>query len=432
MSTSIPLSVPSVPAGTGLRTLPVLEIVCGTVTDIEGLEAVAPEWDELAAACAERGTVFQSSAWARASSRKHGHASLRILTARQDGRLVAVAPFEVHRGLGLPKLRWLGGPLVIYGDVLALPGIDVGRWLTQAFAALAAAGEAHSVQLGNVREDARIMRFLADAAHRLGADEAPSIDLRSAGSFAGWRQKLSRSTRRSRSRRQRDLEAAGRVSFTFEPARAVPLTRLRRLFELKLTWAEANAVLSRTIGDQAFEAFVSRLVSDADARDARLSTLSLDGEPIAMELGFVCGRRYLSYLGAYDPSRADLSPGAYQLERTLAACFDEGLEIFDFLPPGDTYKRTFATGATQVASWQLPLTLRGRLEAGLTGADPIRLAKARLAQLPVPYRRPLQALMRCRPAARLTAGLSHRSCQTLVRALQIAAVGLAAWAVVAE
>lgn len=428
MSSSIPLSFRSVPAVTGRQKLPIPGIVCRAVMDIEGVEALAPEWDELAATCSEQGAVFQSSAWALACCSKNDHVSLRILTARQDGRLAAVAPFEVHRGFGLPKLRWLGGPLAIYGDVLALPGVDVGSWLVQAFAALAATGDAHSVQLGNVREDARIMPFLAGAARKLDTDAAPLIDLRSAGSFAGWRQNLSRGTRRSRSRRQRDLEAAGRVAFTFEPARLVPPARLGRLFALKRAWAQAHAVLSRTIGDETFKRFVTLLVTNAGAPDARLSTLYLDGEPIAMELGFVCGRRYLSYLGAYDPAFAELSPGAYQLERTIEACFDEGLETFDFLPPGDAYKRTYATGATEVANWHLPLTLRGRLEAGLVRTDPSRLAKAAIAQIPVACRRPLHALTR----ARLNPGLSRRSRQALVRTLQIAAVGFAAWAAVAE
>src|SRR5690606_525955 len=128
---------------------------------------------------------------------------------RDCGRLVAIAPLIIDRQFGLATLKWLGGSLAIYGDVLAETSVDVPAWLESAFADLARRGEAQSLLLDNVRAEARVACFLAGRGCEVGRKAAPWIDLAALGAFDAWRARQSRATRRSRSRRLKQLEAAG-------------------------------------------------------------------------------------------------------------------------------------------------------------------------------------------------------------------------------
>jgi len=415
-------------------------LVSETIRCPRRLAAIEADWRALFAACAKTATVFQSFDWARATAPAIGAGrSLYVLTAWADGRLVALAPLQAEHHLGLLRLRWLGGEWAIYGDVLATPEVDVDTWLNQALGEASRITSVHGLRLDNVRSDATVHDFLTQRAEPIRLDHAPSIDLIAARSFGAWQQSQSRNARRSRSRRLRNLEARGTVTFEFIPAAATPLTRIARLLEMKHDWAAARSVVSRTIGDGRFETLV-KVLADARQIDGRISTLLVDGEAIAMELGFVTGGRYLSYLGAYDPGFGEYSPGALQLERTLEACFAEGLEVFDLLPPNDPYKQSFASEAVPVASYHVALTVPGALQHQIARIDPVGLAKSAARHIPVRYRRALQPLaMRVMQAANrrstevTPSGIWRQRLRPLVvQALQLLALALAAWAVVAE
>jgi len=408
-----------------------------TIRTPEGLAALEGEWTELFHACAPRPTVFQSFAWAQGIVRSANNTSTPyILTARADDRLVAVAPLALESRLGGASLRWIGGGLAIYGDVLAAPGVDVGAWLREALDGITARRDAQSLMLNNVRDDAIAADFLCSAARDVGHIPAPWIDMAAAGSFGVWRQGLSRSTRRGRSRRLRDLEARGTVSFDFARHASSSAQRIGRLIEMKRAWMDARSVVSRTIGNTDFEILVARLATQTSEIDSRISTLQLDGEPIAIELGFVTGRRYLSYLGAYDPAYSDYSPGALQLERTLEACFDEGLEVFDLLPLDDDYKKSWASHAACVRNHVLPLTSIGLLHQEVARVDPVGMAKACIRHIPTSYRRPLQALVRRQAGAKphdATAKDWFSATRLwLARATQVCILTVATWMLVAE
>ena len=351
------------------------------------------EWDALFDDCRQTATIFQSFAWARQCALRVGAtAKLCVLTARRAGRLVAIAPLELDRHFGLPVLRWAGGNLAIYGDVLAVASVDVGEWLTDAFQDLERRRVASCLFLENVRADALVAPFLRESGQDIGRQSAPLLDMTEAQDFARWQNGLSKNTRRGRKRRLRNLEATGAVSFHFESGGPGARARVSKLFELKRAWAKQRSVLSRTIEDENFETLVSELVSGASGIESRISTLLLDGKPIAIELGFVTGDRYLSYLGAYDPAYHAFSPGTLQLERTLEACFGEHLVAFDLLTPNDTYKTEWANTTVEVVSYGLALSSVGVLQREIARIDVVGLAKASMKRVPQPVRRALHSL----------------------------------------
>ncbi len=370
------------------RVEPLPDLALETIRDRRAMYRLESEWRALMITASQSATIYQSFDWAAACAKKmKPGAQLCILAARERGRLVAIAPLIVERRIGLSTLRWLGGSLAIYGDVLAESSVDVPEWLNRAFTELAARGEAQSLLLDNVRADARVAPFLASIGRETTCKQAPWIEMSALGSFAAWRENQSRSTRRSRSRRLRQLAAAGTVSFVFERAGASAAERIARLIAMKRDWAERRGVFSRTIWDRSFEATVKALVSNDSQLDARFSVLQFDGKAIAIELGFVSGGVYVSYLGAYDPAYEAYSPGMLQLERTLEACFDEGVEAFDLQPPADTYKQSFADRQTKVSSFAIALSGIGRLQTIVAEADPVGLAKGAIDRLPASCRR---------------------------------------------
>lgn len=363
-------------------------LVLEAVRDLDGLHRLAPEWRELMASAGTGAGIYQSYEWAAAcAARLKPGTRLCVLTAREQGRLVAIAPLMIDRSFGFATLRWLGGSLAIYGDVLADASVDVPAWLGRAFAELARQGPAQSLRLDNVRTDACIAPYLAVNAAAASREAAPSIDMRAIGSFEAWRGSQSRNTRRSRARRLKQLEAAGSVSFSFGPTRSSSRDLLDRLFAMKRDWAADRKVISRTIWDREFEAIVSSLASEGSGLDARLSVLMLDGRPIAIELGFVTGGTYTSYLGAYDPAFEAFSPGVLQLAHTIAACFEEGLSAFDLQPPADAYKQALANAETAIVNYTLALTHAGKLQTWVAAADPVGLAKRAIKQMPQSCRR---------------------------------------------
>lgn len=366
-----------------------------TVTELSDVQALAGPWNALFDRCSDRASVFQSHQWVFAVLEAE-QLSLepRILLAWDGDELVGVAPFVVAQRFGARTLRWVGGTRAVYGDVLTAPGYDAKVWLRRAFADLTSKNEVHTALFENVREDAVVYPFLQDVARDYGEVSAPYLDLSSHQDFTSWKKSLSKSTRKGRNRRLRDLEGVGQVGFEFATGSSAHRDRVRELFSMKKTWAENNSVISRTIGDENFEALVERLVCAANGEPCRVSTLFLDDRPIAIEIGFVVGPRYMSYLGAYDPEFSDFSPGALQLERTVEACFQEGLETFDLLPPGDDYKRSWSTASVRVANFTLPLTHVGLIQEGLVCADIRGRIKSTLNAVPEQHRQVLIPLLR--------------------------------------
>lgn len=77
---------------------------------------------------------------------------------------------------------------------------------------------------------------------------------------------------------------------------------------------------------------------------ARLDSLTApDGATVAMAFGFEDDDAYYLYNAAYDPDRADASPGMVLLAELIAEAIAGGRQVFDLLKGEETYK--FRLGA---------------------------------------------------------------------------------------
>jgi CelD/BcsL family acetyltransferase involved in cellulose biosynthesis len=162
------------------RTAPVRRLAAGKVRVITGADAVAqaaPAWRSLEA---EGGaaTPFQTLALARHVAEAHVRRGEipRVVVVRDGAGPVVILPTVITRWLGMPTVRFLGDPLIQYGDAIARP--DVRRdHLETAWRAALDPAVAVFAYLRKVRADARIAPLAAQYAATVAADAAPFVDV---------------------------------------------------------------------------------------------------------------------------------------------------------------------------------------------------------------------------------------------------------------
>ena len=119
--------------GSGPPAFRPLDLEITTLTTAEELAAVGPEWDSLVQAM-PRPSPFLLRGWIVPWSRHYGPGQTpEVHVGRCDGRLVGALPLCVDRRFGVRRLRFLGGPQAVLGDVLLAPGESpaVGRALVE-------------------------------------------------------------------------------------------------------------------------------------------------------------------------------------------------------------------------------------------------------------------------------------------------------------
>lgn len=328
----------------------------------------AAQWARFAEAHARSATAFQTPGWLLPiigmHSRKGGSHKNRLVVVEDRRGLAVVAPFSLASRGGVGVLEWLGEPMLGYGDVLARPDCDVAGLLALALESLKQRGDRiDALHLRKVPQQAAVRPFLeAKGLAPLEERCAPYADL---GAFATFDDYLATRNRRSVKgyrRKRRKLEEQGAVHFKVfmpgEEAQALGRTALA----MKIAWMKAHGLVSRMFADpDRLEALIA-IVGQAHS-GARVSGLFIGDRPIALEIGFIEGKVYYSFIGAIDLEYAQISPGNLQIIDAIHWCHRNGIESFDFLTPDSDYKRSWCTDAQAAHDFCCGITLAGRLYA---------------------------------------------------------------------
>jgi CelD/BcsL family acetyltransferase involved in cellulose biosynthesis len=348
----------------------------------EGSDAVASakrEWIDLS----RRGgapTAFQSYEVAAACAAVHLRRgeTPRILVGRREGRAIVLIPLVISTWLGARVVRFLGDPLIQYGDVLAAP--DAGDDDIAAAWACALSVDAAAALLRRVRDDARCAANLASH-QTVFAQETALVDLRQAP-------RLSARNARELRRLHRRLAELGTVDICF-PGGAEAEVALQQALSLKRAWMQEHALASAVIGDRDWEAALGRMLS---AGALRVATLAVDGRLAAAELALSDGGCWYGFLGAFDPHFAKWGPGHVLTAECLSRARSEGLSCYDQLPPAQAYKREQATHMLGVRDYALPFSAQGRLVT--EAARLVPELKSTFANLPAGLRHTVLKLVR--------------------------------------
>ncbi len=351
-------------------------------TGDNAVAAAWPAWRQLEL-CRAPSTPFQTFAFAEAAAdahRRKGEAP-RVVAVHDQGHPVLLFPTVVGRFCGVPTIRFLGDPLIQYGDVLASPGATTAHYAA-AWRALADPAVARVIQLRMVRDDALVAPFLKTVTSTAGTTEAPFIDLvATPAPSAHQARRVRRHRRRLEKRGGLDLQV-----LTGTAARPVLVSALN----YKRAWLAERNLSSAVIGDPDWENALLRLAYCGSPSFQLVAVqLCVGGEPAAIEVAFSDGRRWCSFLGAVSPEFAGSGPGHVQIADTIASCVASKHAIYDLLAPPEPFKCDIATGKVAVTNHIKALGVRGRLV--MTAARLAPQIKSQVMRLPP---RPRGAIVR--------------------------------------
>jgi CelD/BcsL family acetyltransferase involved in cellulose biosynthesis len=305
-----------------------------------------------------------------------------IVVARlHRGTSDTILPLRIVRRLGVREALSLGAPIMQYAACLGSP--LSGDDLQDLVRLLRARFGVDLLRLRKVRCVSPLAPGLVDAgATPSEATFAPFIDLAAFGSYEAYEASLTNASRRTRRQRLRRLEQeVGPVRF--EVLRGVEADEALSLaLRWKRGWLDAASLSSPVLDGGVWE---KALLACARCDGARVGVLRAGSRPAAIELGFVGGGEYLSYLGAFDPDLSRYGVGSEQIARSIAWCFGQGVKRYDFLAPNDAYKLVWTRDLTRsrVADYSLTANLRGRVFSTVHSRGRV-LAKQAFLTMPKP------------------------------------------------
>lgn len=336
------------------------------------IDALREDWEALEALPGNDLTFFQSFRWCRAWVEAYAAGRSgpepRIYTVWRKGKLAAVLPLMLGGTRGVVRhLRALGEPHTQYCNLIA----DPDRMDSDASAALADAlreAEACDVAvLSSVPERSQLARVLGKFPVVPGyANSASMLDLSGYASAEAYAQSLGKLQKRNRNRRRNHLARRGDLDFEMVwPNDPAFDGLLQRALDFKKQWLRENRRFSAGLTAPGHDAFLASLDGDARRMEgACLSVLRVGGEPVAIELGFLHRRHYYAYLGSFDWSLRDLSPGKVQMDMTVCWLIENGVATYDLLGSPDQYKQSWSNQPVPLHAYAKAFSWRGEVYVG--------------------------------------------------------------------
>ena len=279
-----------------------------------------------------------------------------LLTVSRGNELVGLAPWYSQRIFGQGRVvRFLGDGRACsdYATIAATPECRDDVWHTIADWLIAEAGKSW---------DTFILEGISAADEpwknlcRHLSEQNILVEQRSVGNT--WRlalpetweayvEQFSKQHRNRLRKAKREQFDSGRASLR----RAMNAEDFARGFEIQ---RRLHQLRRRELGDAGcfadprFESFLREASGRFLADNAlRLQWTEVDGEPVAFDAGFIDGDGVFVYQTAFDPAKAELSPGRLHFQASILKAIEEGYRFFDFLRGDEPYKAHFR--ATPIA-----------------------------------------------------------------------------------
>jgi len=338
-----------------------LEIEC--VDSFGAALELKDAWRTLEERAASPFTYFQSFDWCTTwwrvfatGGRPAAAPELQIYTGRRDGRLVMLWPLMAVSGpFGLRLLTPIGGDLCQYGGILADPDHVSACDILAFWSRIGDRPDIDLMALECVPSSSRLAAGLAGYVNAVPCGQTSIIDISSScaapGSSRGGEPPLPRSLKR----RMKKLAGGEALNLVSVPGGTDAYGDMARLaLAWKADWLRHTGRFSKPLSQPLTAEFLASL------SDGALALVLQRGDtPVALEIGFVRGRHFYSYLGAFDWSLRRFSPGRIQIERTLAWLAGQGIEYYDLLGNASSFKQEVATTTVPLESFYCPATLLG-------------------------------------------------------------------------
>jgi CelD/BcsL family acetyltransferase involved in cellulose biosynthesis len=295
------------------------------------------DWEDLEQRAAED-NIFLTYLWQHAWWDELGQGQLDIVTFRDQGRLVGLAPTYVETVGGFPALRFGGGLEVSdYLGMLVEPAYEsaVGR----AFLEHCLEYPGLVIDFHFLRSDGVTLRLLTAAARDLDRrvileDEEVSPRIELPGDWESYLATLTKKNRHELRRKRRRLEESGGWTIV-EPSPETLAEELEVFFDLHAKSSRAKHDFLTDDVKQFFRHICAHL---QHAGWLCLRTLHHQDRPLASVLGFVYRGRLLLYNSGYEPADQALSPGLVLMSEEVRLAIEAGLTEVDFLRGDEKYK----------------------------------------------------------------------------------------------
>lgn len=305
------------------------------------------------------GNVLRSQGILRIAARHaQAHQSMSVTACIRypDGQRT-VWPLRIMRHLGRKIATDLTDPITPYSDIAGAP--MRGEALALLCDKLRADYGIDALVARRVRVDGGLHLAFTERYPDSGIETAtaPCIDLSAYADFDAYCSRFGKQTQRNRRQRRRRMEEecgslAFEVACGHESADSIDTA-----LAWKRDWLAAYELRSRIFDGGVNERLLREVCADPSIR---VSTLRSGGQPVAIEIGGVCGNHYAAYIGAFDPQWARFSMGQEQMLRTIAWCFDQGFERYDLLAAADAYKLRWTDGSVAVTDFCIALSPQGK------------------------------------------------------------------------
>jgi CelD/BcsL family acetyltransferase involved in cellulose biosynthesis len=351
------------------------------VRDLQGFLALAPEWNRLAHQWAVD-PMFLSHTWFQTWWEAFGAGKeLHIVTVRERGQLLAVAPMMRTRtpiyGLKLDTIQAIYNPHTPRYDFIV--GVNQDAQLYRAiWNTLREEQQADAIVLTQIPNASRTISMIEELGKRDGwisgqwqAPPSPFISL--LAGYDGFFNCLKSSSRYNLRKRHDRLKKKGVVDV--EVIRNVEYVREAMIDGLRIEAAawkgeQGTAIIS----DPAVAEFYVRLAErEADLQHVRLTFLRVGDKRIAFNYLLQHGKKLYGVKIGYDPAYHMYSPGNMLLNLVLQQACAEGIEEYDFLGADEQWKFEW-TSKTREHRWlflfrdRLPTRLLHRLKFNVAPA----------------------------------------------------------------
>ncbi|MEO1205816.1 MAG: GNAT family N-acetyltransferase [Pseudomonadota bacterium] len=355
-------------------------------------EAAGDAWRELEAA-AHAPTIFTSFAWTRhvIKHREDGLETAAIIAAIHDGqRLMALWPLALQRLGHLNVVTSLGAPFDQYAGTLIHGDADVERLMAEMVRAVRQRVRADGMVLRKAKTTGVLFRGMARDAQVIDAGaQAPQISFSTDAPFTDFMGTVNAKTRKNLRNYTNRLARLGALENKVVQGHHVA-DLIAESFATRRTWLNDKGLSSEAFRDSGFKAFVDGLAA-AEHNDLGLIgfAMQLDGQPIALQWGFVYRGCYYAYLSSRDPAFESFSVGRIHLQHILEACHARGIGKLDLMVPAVPYKMSWTKHADDVVDLVVPWTLKGQLVLRGYEQHARPRLKAIAGRLPSPVRKRL-------------------------------------------
>jgi CelD/BcsL family acetyltransferase involved in cellulose biosynthesis len=306
----------------------------------EGIESILPDWEELFAADPEA-TPFTSPGWARAWW-PHWAGSMRpwIVTVRDQGRLVGLAPLVLRRRGPFRVVAQLGRHPSNYWDVIADPKLREAVAHAVAEEIRRRSQEWDAVMLSALPQGAPIEDALMAQGfgiRRRAPVPYPGIELPASFEeyLSGLPRKRRKDLRRHLRRLDEDALECREIRENDELRRSIDRWQMLRV----QWWKQRAKEMNPEHGSERFRAFMLDLVRLlVPAGLAVVWEFRRDGEVLGVEINLMDERCFYAWLDGYDPGAAHLGLGKIAVGEGIRSSIAAGRTYYDFMVGAEEYK----------------------------------------------------------------------------------------------